>query len=104
MWYENGGTKTLRLEKQGIAFTEGLDLLVKSKQEKIKMNGTLAKIGGWAQFGLALFGQFAQAGTPHGWAGWLASIASLAAAVGIHAASNVGQVDPSHPTAQVVKQ
>lgn len=68
------------------------------------MNGTLGKIAGWAQFGLVLFGQFAQQGTPHGWAGWLTSIASLAAAVGIHASSNVGQVDPAHQLAGTVKQ
>ncbi len=57
------------------------------------MNGVLAKIGGWAMFALQLLGQFTTpAGTPHGWAQWLVTIGSLAAAVGIHAASNVGQV------------
>lgn len=49
----------------------------------------LAKIGGWAQFALNLLGQVQQSGSaPHGWAGWLSMIGSLAAAVGIHAASN----------------
>lgn len=52
------------------------------------MSKTLAIIGGWAQFGLQLLSGFAANGTPHGWAGWLTTIASLAAAVGIHAASN----------------
>jgi hypothetical protein len=47
----------------------------------------IAKIFGWIQFGLQVGNQvFSQ--PVHGWAGWLASIASLAAAVGIHAASN----------------
>ncbi len=45
------------------------------------------KIFGWAQFGLQITNQvFAQ--PIHGWSGWLTSIASLAAAVGIHAASS----------------
>jgi hypothetical protein len=47
----------------------------------------IAKIFGWLQFGLQVGNQvFSQ--PIHGWPGWLASIASLAAAVGIHAASN----------------
>jgi len=46
-----------------------------------------AKVFGWLQFGLQAANQIF--GQPvHGWAGWLTSIASLAAAVGIHAASN----------------
>jgi len=52
------------------------------------MTHIFAKIGGWAQFALTLLAQFSQQGTPHGWAGWLAAIGSLAAAVGIHAAAN----------------
>jgi len=47
-----------------------------------------AKIGGWAQFILNVLGQVSQQGVPHGWASWLSMIGSLAAAVGIHAASN----------------
>jgi len=68
------------------------------------MNGILGKIGGWAQFGLTLFAQFANGGTPHGWAGWLVSIASLAAAIGIHASSNVGQAPDGHAMATILKQ
>jgi hypothetical protein len=52
------------------------------------MTHILAKIGGWAQFGLTLLAGFANQGVPHGWASWLTAIASLAAAVGIHASSN----------------
>jgi hypothetical protein len=49
-----------------------------------------AKIAGWLQFAVVTLGQVQASGTPHGWAGWLTEIASLAAAVGIHAASNTG--------------
>jgi hypothetical protein len=47
----------------------------------------LSKVGAWAQFGLTLLTQLATQ-QPHGWAQWLTVIASGAAAVGIHAASN----------------
>lgn len=51
------------------------------------MTHWFAKIFGWAQFGVTAAVQiFAQ--PVHGWQGWLTAIASLAAAVGIHAASN----------------
>jgi hypothetical protein len=55
------------------------------------MNGWLAKIGGWALFGLTALSQIGS-NQPHGWQGWLQTIGALVAAVGIHAASNVGQV------------
>jgi hypothetical protein len=65
------------------------------------MNGLLAKIGAWAQFGLSLLAGVGQNGAPHGWSQWLALIGSLVAAVGIHAASNVGQAHPGvTPTAK----
>lgn len=51
------------------------------------MKSVLAKIAGWAQFGLVTLGQVSQQGAPHGWAQWVTLIGSLAAAVGIHAAS-----------------
>ena len=51
------------------------------------MTHILAKIGGWAQFGLTLLTQLASS-QPHGWAQWLTVLASGAAAVGIHAASS----------------
>ena len=51
------------------------------------MTHVLAKISGWAQFGLTLLSQFAS-NQPHGWSQWLVAIASGAAAVGIHASSN----------------
>ena len=55
------------------------------------MNTSLfAKIFGWAQFVIQAGNQVASAGTPHGWAGWLTTIASLAAAIGIHGAANTG--------------
>jgi len=51
------------------------------------MTHILAKTLGWLQFGITAAGQvFSSA--PHGWAGWLTSLASLAAAIGIHAASS----------------
>lgn len=69
------------------------------------MNGVLGKIMGWLQFGLVAAGQVTQGGAPHGWAGWLTTIASLAVAVGTHAASNVGQaVDPNHSITNTIKQ
>ena len=42
---------------------------------------------GWMQFGMQASSQVFSTGV-HGWQGWLTSIASLAAAVGIHAASS----------------
>lgn len=48
----------------------------------------LAKIFAWAQFLAAVIAQATQGGLPHGVGGWLTLLASLAAAVGIHAASN----------------
>lgn len=53
------------------------------------MNSSLlAKIFGWAQFGLQVFGQVATGPLPHGWAGWTAFFGSLASAVAIHHASS----------------
>jgi hypothetical protein len=53
------------------------------------MKSTLAKIFGWAFFGLQTISQMGQqGGTPHGWAGWLGVIASGAMAVAVHASSN----------------
>lgn len=52
------------------------------------MSHVFAKLGGWLQFAVTTVGQVSASGAPHGWAGWLTEIASLAAAVGIHAASN----------------
>ncbi len=48
----------------------------------------LAKVFGWAQFILQLVNQAAHGGLPHGPGGWIGLIGSLAAAVGIHAASS----------------
>jgi hypothetical protein len=75
------------------------------------MNGILAKVGGWAQFLLQLTAQVTQGGLPHGAFGWITLLGSLAAAIGIHASSNVGQVQPQpgantqavSPTAHVVQ-
>lgn len=53
-------------------------------------SGLFAKIAGWLSFAMAGLNQVQQSGTPHGWAGWLTIIGSLAAAVGIHQASNAG--------------
>lgn len=47
----------------------------------------MSKIFGWLQFALTA-GTQVFAAPVHGWQGWLTSIASLAAAVGIHAASS----------------
>jgi hypothetical protein len=47
-----------------------------------------AKIAGWAQFALQLFGQVTSGAPPHGVMGWLTLAGSLLAAVGIHASSN----------------
>jgi hypothetical protein len=51
------------------------------------MKHVVAKIGGWSQFILTLVSTLAN-NQPHGWAQWLTAIASGAAAIGIHAASN----------------
>jgi len=49
----------------------------------------LAKIMGWAQFGLTTLGQVTDAGgLPHGPVGWIGLAGSLLAAIGIHASSN----------------
>ena len=68
------------------------------------MNGVLGKIGGWAAFGLSLLAGIGANGTPHGWAGWVALIGTLASAIGIHAASNVGQAAPGTVAASATKQ
>ena len=52
------------------------------------MNSVWAKIAGWLQFALQAGNQVTTAGSPHGWAAWLTTLASLAAAVGIHAAAS----------------
>lgn len=51
---------------------------------------TLAVIAGWVQFGLQSVNQISVSGPVHGWANWLTMIASLAAAIGIHAAAKSG--------------
>jgi hypothetical protein len=48
----------------------------------------IGKIFGWAQFLLQVLAQATQGGLPHGAGGWIGLIGSLAAAIGIHAASN----------------
>jgi hypothetical protein len=48
----------------------------------------VAKVFGWAQFLLTVLAQATQGGVPHSAGGWIGLIGSLAAAVGIHAASN----------------
>lgn len=52
------------------------------------MNNVLAKIFGWLQFGITAGSQIFGQAPVHGWAGWLTSIASFAAAIGIHAAGS----------------
>ena len=53
------------------------------------MTHILAKIFGWTQFGVTAITQLVSAqGAPHGVFGWLTLLGSLAAAVGIHAASS----------------
>jgi hypothetical protein len=74
-----------------------VDLHLTNGEQK-PMNGILAKIFGWLQFASSVGSQVGQ-GAPHGWAQWLYLIGSLAAAVGIHAASNVGQLLPVGATA-----
>jgi len=68
------------------------------------MNGVLGKIGGWAAFGLSLLAGIGANGSPHGWAGWVALIGTLASAIGIHAASNVGQAPAGSTLAATTKQ
>jgi hypothetical protein len=59
---------------------------ISSKENNMHLWG---KIMGWLQFGLQAVTQVTQqTGQPHGWANWLTLFASLAAAVGIHAASS----------------
>jgi hypothetical protein len=49
----------------------------------------LAKILGWAQFGISAVAQGTQAsGLPHGAFGWLTLLGSLATAVALHHASS----------------
>lgn len=48
----------------------------------------LAKIFGWAQFVLPVIAQVSSSGSPHGFAGWAATLGSLFAAVGVHAAAS----------------
>jgi hypothetical protein len=55
----------------------------------------LAKISGWAMFGLQLFQQVS-ANVPHGASAWIGTAASLMAAVGIHAASSTGGTTPAN--------
>jgi hypothetical protein len=53
------------------------------------MNATnTGKIFGWAQFGLNVLGQALAGGLPVNAGGWLSLLGSLAAAVGVHAASS----------------
>lgn len=48
-----------------------------------------AKIFGWIQFCVTAAAQvLTQPGAVHGWQGWVTSIASLAAAIGIHGAAS----------------
>lgn len=55
------------------------------------MNATLiAQIFGWLQFLLPVATSVASTGGPHGFTGWATTLGSLAAAVGIHAASTTG--------------
>lgn len=66
------------------------------------MNSLLAKILGWVNFGANAAGQvIGNGGLPHGILGWFGLIGSLAAAVGIHAASNVGKVS-ERPTGTTI--
>ena len=55
-------------------------------------NHILAKILGWAQFGVQLFSQVAQqvqpGGAPHGAFSWITLLSSLGVAVGVHAAAS----------------
>lgn len=54
-------------------------------------NGTLAKIAGWAQFGLITFvNMFGGGQIPHGWQAWTVVAASLATAIATHGAANSG--------------
>lgn len=55
------------------------------------INGVFGKIGAWAGFLLSLAAGIGANGAPHGWAGWVALIGGVVSAIGIHAASNVGQ-------------
>jgi hypothetical protein len=51
------------------------------------MTHWLAKIGGWAFFGLNLVGTMASH-SPHGFSDWMQTVAAGLAAIGIHAASS----------------
>lgn len=52
------------------------------------MNANLAKIFGWAQFGLTTVSQVLSTGVPHNAQGWVGMLGSLLMAVGIHAAGS----------------
>lgn len=47
-----------------------------------------AKIFGWLQFALTMFGSILAGGIPHGVAAVATAVGSLATAVGVHAASS----------------
>jgi len=51
-------------------------------------NSLLAKIAGWGQLAVQALTQFATLGVPTGVGGWAGLVASLAVAIGTHAASN----------------
>jgi len=51
-------------------------------------NQLLGKVLGWGQFVFQIAGQLFGAGVPTNATGWLGLLGSLAAAVGIHAASS----------------
>jgi len=51
-------------------------------------NTTLGKVLGWGQFAFNILGQLLGGGVPTTAPGWLGLLGSLAAAVGIHAASS----------------
>jgi hypothetical protein len=48
----------------------------------------VGKVLGWGQFLFQVLSQVFATGFPHGAAGWLSLAGSLAAAIGIHAASS----------------
>lgn len=51
-------------------------------------NAQMAKIFGWAQFGIQTAGQVLGAGIPTTVMGWVALIGSLLTAVGVHTAAS----------------
>jgi hypothetical protein len=53
------------------------------------MTHWFAKIFGWSQFVMTAISQIASSNpVSHGWQGWVTGIASLAVAIGVHAASS----------------